>query len=216
MRFICLAIAWALLLTFTGSVLAADITFYFEAESANELTNEMEVLDDDENAWGEYVAVPNEGQGDQGAWAGVAYARYEIVLPVAAKLYIWGRVRSFDDATNAFFFKLNDHTNLTEFIWDVPDELEDAGPAEFCLEWCWDLISARPGKIPFEFDFKAGKNDLYIIAREADTGLDALYLVPDPDMEPPDAPVDPGIQAVEPSSKLAESWGRIKKEAMVK
>lgn len=201
-----LAIVWVLLLSFTGSVLAA-LTVYIEAENAEEFIPPMSVFEDDQNAWEKYVKSPG-GGGEQ------AYARYEIQIPRAKTLYIWGRVRSVNRFSNSFHFKLNDAKNLGEFIWDIPDEFPfGAAPDKFCPNWCWDFIAHRLGEEPFKFEFRSGKNDLYIVAREGNTGLDALYLVPDPAMEPPEEPLPEGVQRLavaEPSSKLAETWGAIK------
>ncbi len=131
--------------------------------------------------------------------------------------YIWARGRSIGAGDNSFHFSLNDDNILNVLIWDVPDELSDGLPEDFCPEWCWDLIANRPGEEPFKFDFKQGKNDLYIVARESNTGLDALYIVPDPAMAPPEEPLEEGILdlAVEPIHKLSETWGRIKEVNLV-
>jgi hypothetical protein len=200
---------WFLLSVYTSSGLTAEIPLYIEAENADEITGELDVFDDDPNAWGKYIQVPEPGKGAGVPWDGKAYARYEIDVPGDAKLYIWGRIRAFDKKGNSFYFKLNDDTNLQEFLWHVPEEFADIPvgeqPEKFCPNWCWDPMTQPPGVEPFEFDFKKGKNDLYVVAREGLTGLDALYVVSDPAMQPPDRPI-----VVEPISKLAESWGRVK------
>ena len=204
MRIVFLVVASISLFIFVGVVLAIEI--YIEAENANELIEPMKVFSDDKNAWGKYI----EGRGGGG---GSAFARYEINMPQAGKFYIWGRARSFDAGTNSFHFQLNDSKNLVALIWDLPDEHPEP-PKAFCEEWCWDIIAHRPGKEPFEFKFKKGKNNLYIVVREPRAGLDALYIVPDPEMEPPKKPLPEGFQAVEPHFKLSATWGKIKQEVM--
>ena len=57
---------------------------------------------------------------------------------------------------------------------------------------------------------------MYIVVREPRAGLDALYIVLDPEMEPPKSPLPEGVQAVEPHFKLSETWGKIKQEVMEK
>ena len=211
MRTICSA-ATLLLLIFAGSIMAAEPPIYIEAEDADEFEKPMGVSKDDEKAWGKYIKAP---EGFKGARQ--PSAMYEIEVPRDATLYIWGRARSHDTLDNSFFFKLNDDAGITDLVWDIPSENPGAGL--FCPNWCWDLIAQRQPQNdePYEFDFKEGKNELYIVYREAFTGLDALYIVPDPAMKPPDAPpgglVPEPKQAVEPGSKLAAMWGEIKSEA---
>ena len=123
-------------------------------------------------------------------------------MPLDAEVYIWGRAKSTDDFTNAFFFQWNTTKNFGKFVWDIA---EVHGP--HCPNWCWDLLANRPGDMPFAFEFRHGENDLYIIMREAGTSLDALYVVSDKKTEPPEEAVP---KAVEPDAKLAVTWGRIK------
>ena len=213
MRTICSAVA-LLLLIFPGSIMAAEPPIYIEAEDADEFEEPMGVSDDDAKAWGKYIQVPGEGLKK----VKQPLAMYEIEVPRDATLYIWGRARANDTLDNSFFFKLNNDAGITDLVWDIPSENPGAGG--FCPNWCWDLIAERrpQNEEPYEFDFKQGRNELYIVYREAFTGLDALYIVPDPNMMPPDAPpgglVPEPKQAVDPNSKLAAMWGEIKRKAI--
>lgn len=167
---------------FTGKPLA------IEAEKAQVVADPMKVEKTSSASGGAYIWRP--GAIGQRAEDGPGHVVFYVKSNEATDVYLWGRVRSPDEANNSFYIAVakDKVTTGDRRRWDLPNDSRN---------WTWALFSDRRGRDrgpdrggPFGGRFappqrepegttlrlEAGINSIMIFPREHGTQLDSIYI----------------------------------------
>ena len=134
---------------------------WLEAEYADTIVRPLEVVDDEDEASGKYIYVPN-GAGSQYK-PGPIMATYKVNITQTGRYVLWGRVKASNTNDNSFFVQIDDgHNNL----WEV----------ETGNDWHWDLVNDRDNTDSVEFFLTNGKHTINVRQADDGTKLDKLLL----------------------------------------
>jgi hypothetical protein len=141
-----------------------------EAESGI-ATLPMTVGNDSGASSGSFLWVP-QGSGNQTTPSSSAgTVQYTFSVDISGTYRIWGRVMAPNGSDDSFFVSM-DGSAYT--IWDTARS----------TSWIWDLVNARKGADPLEFQLSAGTHTLTIMQREDGTKLDKLIITMDSSFAP--------------------------------
>ena len=149
---------------------------YREAESADTITDPMQISDDPDANGGQYIAVEpgNNSTGNPSAPSGVA--TYSITVP-AGTYKIVGRVICPNGDDDSFWVRIQGATTQTTNDPSGWVEWNNIDPGS---EWHWDVFhSTDDGGAEVEWTLAAGTHTLEIAYREDGALLDAFLITDD-------------------------------------
>lgn len=96
---------------------------------------------------------------------------FALGVPYTANYFLWARVKADDWTHNSFFVAVDGNPS---FVYEIQDG---------SWAWHWDPVHVVD-QPPYVFSLTAGAHSLVFETREANTRLDALYLVNRADVTP--------------------------------
>ncbi len=152
---------------------------YREAESADTISEPMQIYDDDDASVGQYISVPSGRQSKQNPpFTGVA--TYDITVN-GGTYVIYCRTIAPNGYADSFWLRIPGATTQTNnhssgwIQWDVVDS----------TDWNWGRVqSMDDGNAMVQFTMAAGNYTIEIGYREDGALLDAIYVTDDLDFDP--------------------------------